>query len=94
MAWLYKSGVITPVESEHIHELQKLGVASIEEAVALGFVRIRRHGDKTAFQARSRDLARKAARLFFETNPTTDVVAIEFPGRYVELSPTELCDFL
>ena len=93
-AWLYRSGKLLPVSGEHCDMLAPLGFASVTEAVAAGFVRIRRVGHTTAFQARSRDLLRSAAREFFQTEQPTTTTAIEFPGRYLELSADELCEFL
>jgi hypothetical protein len=94
-AWLYKSGQLLAVDTpEHVGVLREYGIATVADAVSRGWVRIRRTGDLTAFQARSKDLARSAARLFFRSERTTAVVAIEFPGRYVEMTPAELCDFL
>lgn len=94
-AWLYKSGRLLTVETpEHCGELTKLGIATISEAVQLGWVRIRRSGDLLAFQARSKDLLRSAARLFLESNEPAKTIAVEFPGRYLEFTPEELYEFL
>jgi len=94
-AYLYKSGKLIVVASiEHIDELKSLGIDTISSAISLGFVRIRRIGDVTAFQARSKDLLRRAMALYFSTYQPTNQITIEFPGRYLQLSPEELCDWL
>ena len=90
-AWLYKSGKLYDVDENHGLLLRdkfgKSGVVS--DAIKEGFVRIRIHHNMLAIQANSKDLVRSAAnKLFCEKIPNLallDNVALEFPGRYIEM---------
>lgn len=87
-AYLYKSGKIIEVDTEHSVVLQdKFGISTIREAIPLGFVRIRKSGNMVAFQARSKDLVLSASRnVFPDKIGKPDLICIEYPGRYLEMT--------
>lgn len=96
-AWLYKSGKLYDVEENHGLLLRdKFGLSGVvSDGIERGFVRMRYISSTLAIQARSKELACKAANTLFLSNKITpkDVV-IEFPGRYIEMCFPQFLDWV
>ena len=77
--YIFYRGELSAIDGIHSDS-----IGNLQSAIASGYVRIRDHGQRVAFQGRSKRLVESAIAVFQETIRFPKIICAEWPGHYVE----------
>ncbi len=80
-AWYYQRSKFSPVDTTH---------PEVKKNIAKGKVRVRRHRDKVCFQGPSKRLVVAAIKTYIDQIGFPEMVCMEWPGEYKEVTRREL----
>jgi hypothetical protein len=77
--YIFYRGKLEPIVGIHSDS-----IGNLKQAIDKGYVRIRDHGQRVAFQGRSKRLVESAIAVFQETIRFPQITCMEWPGHYSE----------